>query len=127
MFEISRFQHRYLYLGFDCCIHSLQVSSTSGDVGVVPDVNYSYEKATPAAPFASLCGVKKLEPKNREARVLRYKERRKNRRFDKTIRYASRKVYAESRPRIKGRFAKRSQTNVDELTSDCGFGVVPSL
>ena len=94
---------------------------------MVPDVNHSYEKATPAAPFASLCRVKKLEPNNREARVLRYKERRKSRRFDKTIRYASRKVYAESRPRIKGRFAKRSQSSIDELTSDCGFGVVPSV
>merc|ERR1712094_133973 len=28
------------------------------------------------------------------------------RRFDKTIRYASRKAYAEIRPRIKGRFVK---------------------
>jgi hypothetical protein len=28
-------------------------------------------------------------------------------RYEKTIRYASRKAYAESRPRIKGRFAKR--------------------
>jgi hypothetical protein len=43
----------------------------------------------------------------REARVQRYREKRKNRRFKKTIRYASRKAYAEARPRIKGRFVKR--------------------
>lgn len=31
------------------------------------------------------------------------------RRFEKTIRYASRKAYAEVRPRIKGRFAKKEE------------------
>ncbi|XP_062196531.1 zinc finger protein CONSTANS-LIKE 3-like [Phragmites australis] len=44
----------------------------------------------------------------REERVRRYREKRKNRRFQKTIRYASRKAYAEARPRIKGRFVKRA-------------------
>eukprot|EP00899_Mesostigma_viride_P002895 jgi/Mesvir1/12606/Mv06685-RA.1 len=44
---------------------------------------------------------------SREDRLRRYKEKRKNRKFEKTIRYASRKAYAESRPRTKGRFAKR--------------------
>lgn len=45
--------------------------------------------------------VGQVQPMAREARVLRYKEKRKNRKFEKTIRYASRKAYAESRPRIK--------------------------
>jgi hypothetical protein len=40
---------------------------------------------------------------------MRYREKRKSRRFEKTIRYASRKAYAETRPRIKGRFAKRTK------------------
>ena len=49
---------------------------------------------------------------SREARLMRYREKRKNRRFEKTIRYASRKAYAESRPRVKGRFfAKRADDN----------------
>lgn len=43
---------------------------------------------------------------DREAKVLRYKEKRKRRRYEKQIRYASRKAYAEMRPRVKGRFAK---------------------
>eukprot|EP00199_Chlamydomonas_sp_CCMP681_P000594 CAMPEP_0119108356 /NCGR_PEP_ID=MMETSP1180-20130426/13914_1 /TAXON_ID=3052 ORGANISM="Chlamydomonas cf sp, Strain CCMP681" /NCGR_SAMPLE_ID=MMETSP1180 /ASSEMBLY_ACC=CAM_ASM_000741 /LENGTH=488 /DNA_ID=CAMNT_0007093959 /DNA_START=19 /DNA_END=1485 /DNA_ORIENTATION=- len=43
----------------------------------------------------------------REQRVARYLEKRKNRSFAKTIRYASRKAYAEVRPRIKGRFATK--------------------
>jgi len=40
----------------------------------------------------------------REQRVARYKEKRARRNFRKTIRYQSRKAYAEIRPRIKGRF-----------------------
>lgn len=71
--------------------------------------------------------VVQMTAADREARVLRYREKRKNRRFEKTIRYASRKAYAETRPRIKGRFAKRTDVNL--LVEDDGFsgyGVVPS-
>lgn len=50
----------------------------------------------------------------RAARVRRYREKRKNRKFHKTIRYASRKAYAEARPRIKGRFAKRPVAASDD-------------
>ncbi|KAF9614998.1 hypothetical protein IFM89_021552 [Coptis chinensis] len=62
---------------------------------------------------------------------------RKNRKFEKTIRYASRKAYAETRPRIKGRFAKRTEleVEVDRLYSSAaslmvdtsGYGIVPSF
>ncbi|KAF5739582.1 hypothetical protein HS088_TW12G00791 [Tripterygium wilfordii] len=44
----------------------------------------------------------------REASMLRYKEKRQNRLFSKRIRYQVRKLNAEKRPRIKGRFVKRS-------------------
>ncbi|XP_074590576.1 zinc finger protein CO3-like [Curcuma longa] len=72
---------------------------------------------------------------DREARVLRYREKRKMRRFEKTIRYASRKAYAETRPRIKGRFAKKSNIDLEvdqmfaspALGGDLAFGVVPSF
>ena len=53
-------------------------------------------------PAASVEG----EAMDREARVLRYREKKKRRKFEKQIRYASRKAYAEMRPRVKGRFAK---------------------
>ncbi|XP_052198046.1 zinc finger protein CONSTANS-LIKE 7 [Diospyros lotus] len=43
----------------------------------------------------------------REARVQRYKEKRQSRLFSKRIRYEVRKINAENRPRIKGRFVKR--------------------
>ncbi|KAL5561549.1 hypothetical protein UlMin_031296 [Ulmus minor] len=47
-----------------------------------------------------------LSSQDRETAISRYKEKKKTRRYDKRIRYESRKVRAESRTRIKGRFAK---------------------
>lgn len=71
-------------------------------------------------------------PIDREARVLRYREKRKTRKFEKTVRYASRKAYAETRPRIKGRFAKRTDREVEvdqmfnaKVMTESGYGIVP--
>ncbi|KAJ8536008.1 hypothetical protein K7X08_034409 [Anisodus acutangulus] len=44
----------------------------------------------------------------REARVSRYREKRRKRLFSKKIRYEVRKLNAEKRPRLKGRFVKRT-------------------
>ncbi|CAA0828331.1 Zinc finger protein CONSTANS-LIKE 2 [Striga hermonthica] len=76
-----------------------------------------------------------LSPMERQARVLRYREKKKTRKFEKTIRYASRKAYAETRPRIKGRFAKRTESvdvEVDQMfcssvMGEVGYGIVPSF
>ncbi|KAI5585497.1 hypothetical protein POPTR_006G173600v4 [Populus trichocarpa] len=131
---------------------SHSVSSSSLDVGVVPDgnsmsdISYPFGRSMntytdPSMPIsgsttnqaaAQLAGI------DREARVLRYREKRKNRKFEKTIRYASRKAYAETRPRIKGRFAKRTEMESDMDTlynspssvpflADTHYGVVPSF
>lgn len=45
----------------------------------------------------------------REACLTRYREKKARRSYGKTIRYAMRKVNADRRPRIKGRFVKVSQ------------------
>ncbi|KAK6148659.1 hypothetical protein DH2020_019571 [Rehmannia glutinosa] len=47
----------------------------------------------------------------REARVSRYREKRRTRLFSKKIRYQVRKLNAEKRPRMKGRFVKRPTFN----------------
>lgn len=114
---------------------SHSISSNSLDVAVVPDTTFSDISTPPngSASFERLSRVQnvgQMEPMAREARVMRYKEKRKNRKFEKTIRYASRKAYAETRPRIKGRFAKRTEVEADQMFSlvpDTGFGVVPSF
>ncbi|KAJ4786616.1 B-box type zinc finger protein with CCT domain-containing protein [Rhynchospora pubera] len=50
--------------------------------------------------------AEKEEVETREMRVKRYKEKRQNRLFAKKIRYEVRKLNAEKRPRLKGRFIK---------------------
>lgn len=47
---------------------------------------------------------------DRDSVISRYKAKRKTRRFDRQVRYESRKVRADGRLRIKGRFAKANQT-----------------
>ncbi|KAK1437249.1 hypothetical protein QVD17_03038 [Tagetes erecta] len=51
-------------------------------------------------------GVREINTQERETAITRYKEKKKSRRYDKHIRYESRKVRAENRTRIRGRFAK---------------------
>lgn len=122
---------------------SQSVSISSLEVGVVPestisDISISHTRppkgtidlfSGPAIPVPT-----QLTPMDREARVLRYREKKKMRKFEKTIRYASRKAYAETRPRIKGRFAKRTEVEVEvdqmfstSLMADAGYGIVPSF
>ncbi|XP_052200579.1 zinc finger protein CONSTANS-LIKE 5 [Diospyros lotus] len=128
---------------------SQSISSSSMEVGVVPDGSSMSESTYPfgrtAASSVDLSGgpanALPSQGTDREARVLRYREKRKNRKFEKTIRYASRKAYAETRPRIKGRFAKRVDVEPEDAMMDrifssgssaftveaTGYGVVPSF
>ncbi|KAJ8479889.1 hypothetical protein OPV22_023616 [Ensete ventricosum] len=112
--------------------HSLCHSVSSSEVAVVPDVSQPSAAGIPCDPAAARA--------DREARLMRYREKRKIRRFEKTIRYASRKAYAEARPRIKGRFAKRTEVEAEvgriyssaaeavaALMADDDYGVVPSF
>ncbi|KAJ8471648.1 hypothetical protein OPV22_025991 [Ensete ventricosum] len=112
--------------------HSLCHSVSSSEAAVVPEVSQASVVGIPCDPAATQA--------DREARLMRYREKRKCRRFQKTIRYASRKAYAEARPRIKGRFAKRLEVEaevgriyssaaeaVSALMAEDDYGVVPSF
>lgn len=123
---------------------SYNVSVSSMDIGVVPestttsDVSISQSRP-PKGTIDLFSGppiqmASQLDPMDREARVMRYREKKKTRKFEKTIRYASRKAYAETRPRIKGRFAKRKceEGEVDQMffapsMPESGYGIVPLL
>ncbi|KAG0565262.1 hypothetical protein M758_8G172100 [Ceratodon purpureus] len=72
------------------------ISSGASDVGLVPDMD------------ANAAGDESQSSGDRDARVLRYKEKRRTRLFSKKIRYEVRKLNAERRPRMKGRFVKRT-------------------
>nr|ADD60671.1 putative heading date 1 protein [Oryza meyeriana var. granulata] len=120
---------------------SNSISFSSMEVGIVPDNTVidmpNSSILTPAGAINLFSGPSLQMPlhfnsMDREARVLRYKEKKKARKFEKTIRYATRKAYAEARPRIKGRFAKRSdiEIEVDQMfstaaLSDGSYGTVP--
>ncbi|KAK9134081.1 hypothetical protein Scep_013609 [Stephania cephalantha] len=51
-----------------------------------------------------------LPSTGRGSAVMRYKEKKKTRQFEKKIRYASRKARADTRKRVKGRFIKAGDT-----------------
>ncbi|XP_059638445.1 zinc finger protein CONSTANS-LIKE 2-like [Cornus florida] len=122
---------------------SHRVSISSMDVGVVPESTMSdisilhsrLPKGTIDLFSSSPIQMPtQIAPMDREARVLRYREKKKTRKFEKTIRYASRKAYAETRPRIKGRFAKRTDVEVEvdrmfatTLMAENVYGIVPSF
>ncbi|RZC61140.1 hypothetical protein C5167_022918 [Papaver somniferum] len=59
----------------------------------------------------------------REARVSRYREKRRTRLFSKKIRYEVRKLNAEKRPRMKGRFVKRTSSSfmANSVGTDLSF------
>ncbi|KAE8686129.1 membrane-anchored ubiquitin-fold protein 3-like isoform X1 [Hibiscus syriacus] len=99
-----------------------QLIDHTEETAVVPDKHPGSSKTTPlsdslenqlqlqndAGTTSALpkVAVHELNSQERETAISRYKEKRKTRRFGKHIRYESRKVRADSRTRIKGRFAK---------------------
>ncbi|KAF8096855.1 hypothetical protein N665_0299s0017 [Sinapis alba] len=106
--------------------------TVSVDISVVPVQHPKEAVDQVSGPPTQI--VQQLTPADREAKVMRYREKKKRRKFEKTIRYASRKAYAEVRPRIKGRFAKRIDMEADaeqlfstSLMSNTRYGIVPSF
>ncbi|KAF5459539.1 hypothetical protein F2P56_023475 [Juglans regia] len=57
-------------------------------------------------PWCSPCPESSVQSTNRGNAILRYKEKKKARKFEKRVRYASRKARADVRRRVKGRFVK---------------------
>ncbi|KAI4305588.1 hypothetical protein L6164_028946 [Bauhinia variegata] len=60
-------------------------------------------------PWCSPCPETCIQSANRNNAVMRYKEKKKTRKFDKRVRYASRKARADVRKRVKGRFVKAGE------------------
>ncbi|XWS38333.1 hypothetical protein CRYUN_Cryun19dG0122300 [Craigia yunnanensis] len=49
-------------------------------------------------------------PEERQERIAKYRAKRNQRNFKKTIKYECRKILADKRPRIRGRFARNDET-----------------
>ncbi|XP_043717108.1 uncharacterized protein LOC122665106 isoform X2 [Telopea speciosissima] len=54
--------------------------------------------------------VGRYSPEERKLRIHRYRSKRTQRNFNKTIKYACRKTLADSRPRVRGRFARNEDS-----------------
>ncbi|KAF0889687.1 hypothetical protein E2562_030165 [Oryza meyeriana var. granulata] len=63
------------------------------------------------APRAAAVG--RYSAEERRERIDKYRSKRNQRNFDRKITYACRKTLADSRPRVKGRFARNSSSDVD--------------
>uniref|UniRef100_J3NCI4 CCT domain-containing protein n=1 Tax=Oryza brachyantha TaxID=4533 RepID=J3NCI4_ORYBR len=59
-------------------------------------------------PKAAAAAVGRYSAEERRERIEKYRSKRNLRNFDKKITYACRKTLADSRPRVKGRFARNS-------------------
>ncbi|KAG8089329.1 hypothetical protein GUJ93_ZPchr0011g28265 [Zizania palustris] len=60
------------------------------------------------APRMAAAPVGRYSAEERRERIDKYRSKRNQRNFDKKITYACRKALADSRPRVKGRFARNS-------------------
>ncbi|XP_076908193.1 zinc finger protein CONSTANS-LIKE 15-like [Bidens hawaiensis] len=80
----------------------------NGYVGGSNDIQFTEQNVIGSEKLATSLTKADLEllAKNRGDAMLRYKEKKKTRRYDKHIRYESRKARADTRKRVKGRFVK---------------------
>ncbi|WVZ10897.1 hypothetical protein V8G54_015427 [Vigna mungo] len=61
----------------------------------------------PSLGSSSSCEVKSNKVDRREAALMKFRQKRKERCFDKKIRYVNRKRLAERRPRVRGQFVRK--------------------
>ncbi|KAK3007161.1 hypothetical protein RJ639_017241 [Escallonia herrerae] len=90
---------------------SLSFSGPNGEssAGDYQDCGVSSTVLAGELPWHTPCPENQLPSASRDSAVLRYKEKKMKRKFDKKIRYASRKARADVRKRVKGRFIKAGE------------------
>ncbi|KAI4974730.1 hypothetical protein ZWY2020_048337 [Hordeum vulgare] len=88
------------------------LASSSHDRGAAPTREISFGDQT-IVPTGAERPTTRIDSEtlalNRDSAMQRYKEKRKNRRYEKHIRYESRKLRADTRKRVKGRFVKSNE------------------
>ncbi|GMI71689.1 hypothetical protein HRI_000838200 [Hibiscus trionum] len=97
-------------------ISQMRKVSSTGDLESMRDVHSTQRSiSNPSAmenssmeetPFK----VGRYNAEERQERISKYKAKRSQRNFNKTIKYACRKTLADTRPRIRGRFARNDET-----------------
>ena len=79
--------------------------------------------------------IGKLTPEERQLKIMRYRQKRNQRKFDRGVTYQCRKTLADRRPRVRGRFArnndihatfpKNKTPSVSEVTPSCRHSSMP--
>ncbi|XP_062015840.1 zinc finger protein CO3 isoform X2 [Rosa rugosa] len=95
---------------------------STGDLDL-QQLHSSYRSSSESSPLSSessmiIEGMSKAcrySPEEKKERIERYRSKRNLRNFNKTIKYACRKTLADSRPRIRGRFARNDE--IDQKNS----------
>ncbi|KAJ8751461.1 hypothetical protein K2173_016672 [Erythroxylum novogranatense] len=78
------------------------------------DLQYNQRSESPLSSessviIESMSRACKYSPEEKKERIERYRSKRNQRNFTKKIKYACRKTLADSRPRIRGRFARNDE------------------
>ncbi|XP_038725941.1 uncharacterized protein LOC120016986 isoform X2 [Tripterygium wilfordii] len=98
--------------------HMRRVCSTGDLQNIKPHLTTQRSFSSPLA-AASECSslmedtnfkVGRYSAEERKERISKYRAKRTQRNFNKTIKYACRKTLADNRPRIRGRFARNDET-----------------
>ncbi|XP_047328422.1 two-component response regulator-like APRR1 [Impatiens glandulifera] len=73
--------------------------------------SYGHSSSSNIAVSAAVPEGKVVKIDRREAALIKFRQKRKERCFDKKIRYVNRKRLAERRPRVKGQFVRKKGSN----------------
>ncbi|KAK7312519.1 hypothetical protein VNO77_36429 [Canavalia gladiata] len=87
---------------------------STGDLQRFNGMQYYHQSDSPLSSESSLIieGMSRTSPyspEEKKVRIERYRSKRNQRNFSKKIKYACRKTLADSRPRIRGRFARNDE------------------
>ncbi|XP_027344048.1 zinc finger protein CONSTANS-LIKE 2-like [Abrus precatorius] len=90
-------------------------TSSTGDLQGVNGMQQNHHLDSPLSSESSMIieGMSRAcrySPEEKKVRIERYRSKRNQRNFNKKIKYACRKTLADSRPRIRGRFARNDET-----------------
>lgn len=93
------------------CPDAIQRVFNPGDLQMVGGVATSAPLASEISSLddSTFNKVGKLSVEQRKEKIHRYMKKRNERNFSKKIKYACRKTLADSRPRVRGRFAKNDE------------------
>ncbi|KAK4441128.1 hypothetical protein Salat_0447700 [Sesamum alatum] len=113
---------------FESEITSIKKVLAADDFQVVNSAQKDRRSNSPVASESSatesVSRASRYSPEERKERIERYRSKRNLRNFNKKIKYECRKTLADSRPRVKGRFARNNeiekarQTGVEEDDED---------